>query len=77
MRDGSSTKRLNIDHEINQFHEDLLKFVACRNSFDKKLTYKKLQSQILKKLNAQKKSIVQMLTIFTLFIILCITAIFF
>lgn len=44
-----------IDHEINQFHEDLLKFVACRNSFDKKLTYKKLQSQILKKLNAQKK----------------------
>lgn len=55
VRDGSSTKRLNNDHEINQFHEDLLKFVACRNSFDKKVTYKKLQSQILKKNKCTKK----------------------
>lgn len=37
VRDGSSTKRLKNDHEINQFiDKDLPKFVACRKSFDKK-----------------------------------------
>lgn len=37
VQDGSSTKRLKNDHEINQFiDKDLPKFVACRKSFDKK-----------------------------------------